>query len=383
MPVNFAKGIQLTLMMGPIIPLPAPREVINALDSVEVHTADDTGSGFQLTFQSTSKSALNTIFLIAAGNSVSPATPPLRVLLIVTLNGRPQPLFDGVMTNVQVQVGGPGFPGTLTVTGDDLTKVMDSQDFSGLPFPAMPIEARVALLCAKYAAFGIIPLPIPILFPDVQIPIDKIPAQKGTDLQYINELARSVGYVFYIEPGPVPGANIAYFGPEIKIGVPQPALNVDMDALTNVESLNFKFDPTVGVLPIVFIQNQLTRVPIPIPIPNINPLQPPLGLLPTPLANVKLMKETAKLNPMQAISRGLAEAAKSKDSVSADGSLDVLRYGRVLKPRGLVGVRGAGVAYDGLYYVQGVKSSLKRGEFKQSFTLTRNGLISITPKVPV
>jgi hypothetical protein len=383
MPVNLAKGVQLTLMMGPIIPLPAPREVIDALDSVEVHTADDTGSGFQLTFQSTSKSALNTIFLIAAGNSVSPATPPLRVLLIVTLNGRPQPLFDGVMTNVEVQAGGRGSPGTLTVTGDDLTKVMDSQDFSGLPFPAMPIEARVALLCAKYAAFGIIPMPIPILFPDVQIPIDKIPAQKGTDLQYINELARSVGYVFYIEPGPAPGANIAYFGPEIKIGVPQPALNVDMDALTNVESLNFKFDPTAGVLPIVFIQNQLTRVPIPIPIPNINPLQPPLGLLPTPLAKVKLMKETAKLNPMQAISRGLAEAAKSKDSVSANGSLDVLRYGRVLKPRGLVGVRGAGVAYDGLYYVQGVKSSLKRGEFKQSFTLTRNGLISITPKVPV
>jgi hypothetical protein len=369
--------------MGPIIPLPAPREVIDALDSVEVHTADGSGSGFQLNFQFTSKSALNTIFLIAAGNSTSMVTPPLRVLLIVTLNGRPQPLFDGVMTNVEVQAGGQGSSGTVTVTGEDLTKVMDSQDFSGLPFPAMPVEARVALLCAKYAAFGIIPLPIPILFPDVQIPIDKIPAQKGTDLQYIRELARKVGYVFYIEPGPTPGTNVAYFGPEIKIGVPQPALNLDMDALTNVESLNFTFDPTKGVLPIVFIQNQLTRVPIPIPIPNINPLQPPLGLLPTPLANLKIMKETAKLNPMQAISRGLAEAKESKDSVTANGSLDVLRYGRVLKPRGLVGVRGAGVAYDGLYYVQGVKSSLKRGEFKQSFKLTRNGLISITPKVPV
>jgi hypothetical protein len=95
------------------------------------------------------------------------------------------------------------------------------------------------------------------------------------------------------------------------------------------------------------------------------------------------MKETAKLNPMQAISRGLAEAKKSQDSVSATGSLDVLRYGRVLKARGLVGVRGAGVAYDGLYYVQSVKSSLKRGEFKQNFTLTRNALISITPRVTV
>lgn len=380
---RLAKGIQMTLMMGPIIPVPAPRVVMDALTGVEVRTSDGAASGFQLTFQFTSKSELNTIFLIAAGNTASIGTPPLRVLLIVTLNGTPQPLFDGVMTNVEVQAGNQGSPGTVTVTGEDLTKVMDMQDFSGLPFPAMPIEARVALLCAKYAAFGIIPLPIPILFPDVPIPIEKIPAQKGTDLQYIRELADDVGYVFYIEPGPAPGTNIAYFGPEIKLGVPQPALNVDMDALTNVESLNFSFDPTKGVLPIVFIQNQLTRVPIPIPIPNLNPLQPPLGVLPTPISNLKILKDTAKLNPMQAILRGLAEAKKSQDSVGAKGSLDVLRYGRVLKARGLVGVRGAGVAYDGLYYVQSVTSTLKRGEFKQSFNLTRNGLISITPRVPV
>ena len=97
------------------------------------------------------------------------------------------------MTNVEVQAGSQGSPGTVTVTGEDLTKVMDMQDFSGLPFPAMPIEARVALLCAKYAPFGIIPLPIPILFPDVPIPIDKIPAQKGTDLQYIQPAGRGRG----------------------------------------------------------------------------------------------------------------------------------------------------------------------------------------------
>jgi hypothetical protein len=86
---------------------------------------------------------------------------------------------------------------------------------------------------------------------------------------------------------------------------------------------------------------------------------------------------------MQAISRGLAEAKKSQDAVTASGTLDVLRYGRILKPRKLVGVRGAGIAYDGLYYVSSVTSTLKRGEFKQSFNLSRNGLISITPKVPV
>jgi hypothetical protein len=378
-----AKGIQLTLMVGPVIPVPAPRVVMDALDSVEVTTAAGSVSAFQLTFQFSAKSELNTIFLIAAGNSTSLGMPPLRVMLIVTLNGTPQPLFDGVMTNVEVQAGGNGSPGTVTVTGEDLTKVMDMQDWSGLPFPAMPIEARVALLCAKYAPFGLIPLVIPDLFPEVPIPVDKIPAQQGTDLAYIRLLAERIGYVFYIEPGPVAGTNIAYFGPEIKIGVPQPALNVDMDMLTNVESLNFSFDPTKGVLPIVFIQNQLTRVPIPIPIPNLNPLQPPLGLLPTPIANITMLKDTAKMTPIAAIKAGLKEAKKSQDSVTARGSLDVLRYGRPLKARGLVGVRGAGAAYDGLYYVQSVTSRLKRGEFKQSFNLTRNGLISITPRVPV
>jgi hypothetical protein len=46
-------------------------------------------------------------------------------------------------------------------------------------------------------------------------------------------------------------------------------------------------------------------------------------------------------------------------------------------------VRGAGPAYDGLYYVRTVTHNIKRGEFKQSFTLSRDGLVSLTPVVPV
>ena len=374
--------VHLSLLMGPVVPLAVPRLMIDALESVTVTSAAGSASGFQMRFKINSRSELNTIFLVAAGNNAGIATPPLRVLLVVTLNGASEPLFDGVVTNVEVQAGQQGQAGSITVTGEDLTKVMDMIDFSGLPYPAMPIEARVALICAKYAAFGVLPLPVPTLFPDVPIPVERIPAHQGTDLAYLNQLAEEVGYVFYIEPGPTAGTNVAYFGPEIKVGVPQPALNLDMDAHTNVESLNFSFDPTKGVLPIVYIQNQLTRAPIPIPIPNLNPLQPPLGAIPTPIANIKVLKDTAKLNPMQAISKGLNEAKKSQDAVTGSGTLGVLRYGRMLKARKLVGVRGVGIAYDGLYYVRSVTSTLRRGEFKQSFELTRNGLVSITPRVP-
>ena len=377
-----SSAIHLSLMMGPVVPLPAPAAVIDALEQVEVTHSAGERSGFQLRFKITAHSALNTLFLIAAGQNTSLGMPPLRVVLIVTLGGRPQPLFDGVATNMEVQPGQNDQPGSISVTGEDLTKVMDMLDFSGLPYPAMPIPARVALICAKYAAFGIVPLPIPELFPDVPVPVDHIPSHQGTDLAYIQELARKVGYVFYIEPGAAPLTNIAYFGPEIKVGPPQPALNIDMDSHTNVESLNFNFDPTKGKLPVVYIQNSLTRAPIPIPIPDLNPLQPPLGALPAPLANLEVLKDTAKMNPMQALSKGLAEAGKSQDAVTGSGTLDVLRYGRMLKARRLVGVRGAGIAYDGLYYVKRVKSTLKRGEFKQDFELTRNGLVSITPRVP-
>lgn len=376
-----SSGIHMTLMMGPVIPLPAPAVVMDALESVEVTSASGASSGFQMTLQCDSRSALNRIFVILGAQSVTPALPALRILLVVTVNGTPRPLFDGVLTRVQMQPSLRGAAGSITVTGDDLTRVMDGIDWSGLPFPAMPIEARVALICAKYAPFGILPLVVPTVFFDVPLPIDEIPAQQGTDLDYLYELADEVGYEFYIEPGPVAGTNVAYFGPEIKVGVPQPALNVDMDALTNVESLDFKFDPHQGVLPVVLIQNKLTRLPIPIPIPDLNPLQPPLGLLPTPVANVKFLKDTAKLSPLKALERGVVEAARSQDAVSASGSLDVLRYGRPLQARGLVGVRGAGMAYDGLYFVRSVTSTLKRGEFKQRFELTRNGLISTVPRV--
>jgi hypothetical protein len=370
------KGIYLTLLVGPVVPLPAPKIALEALTNVQVTTAAGSASGFQLSFTLNNRSPLQTLFLIAGAQ-----TPLLRVILIATINGNPNVLIDGVMTNQQVSPGGKPGESTLTITGEDLTKVMALQDFSGIPYPAMPPEARVALIIAKYAVFGVIPLVIPSPFTDLPIPVERIPIHQGTDLSYVRQLASNVGYVFYIDAGPVPGTNIAYWGPEIKIGVPQPPLNFDMDAQTNIESLNFSCNTAETVLPIVFIQNSLTKFPIPIPIPKLNPLQPPLGAIPVPITNVTMLKETAKLSPMAAIGLGLAVAARSADAVSGTGTLDVVRYGRLLKARQLVGVRGAGTAFDGLYYVKSVTTTMKQGELKQSFELTRNGLVSITPRV--
>jgi hypothetical protein len=271
---------------------------------------------------------------------------------------------------------------TLSITGEDLSAVMNQVDLSGLPFPGMSPDLRVLTILSKYAAFGVVPLVVPAIAPDVPIPIDKIPTQKGTDLAYIRQLAHEAGYVFYIEPGPVPGVSTAYWGPQIKIGVPQAALNVNMDSWTNVESLSFRYEPQKAVLPIVFLQEPNSKASIPIPIPSVNPLNPPLGAVIPISTTVEQLKETAKLSPAQALMIGLARATETGDVVTGEGRLDVMRYGGILSARQLVGVRGAGPGFDGLHYVQKTTHHLKRGEYKQSFTLKRNGIISNLPLVP-
>lgn len=370
-------NIQLSLMMGPVVPVPVTRGIVEALQSVTVTRATGEPSGFQLVFQFSSKSPLNTLLLL-----LGQVGPFIRVVITVMVNGMPHVLMDGVVVNHQVSPDVQTGRSTLTVTGSDLTAVMGFIQFTGIPYPAMPREARVLLIVAKYAVYGMIPLVVPSVFLDVPIPVDRIPTHQGTDLEYVTGLADEVGYVFYIDPGPAPLTNIAYWGPEIKVGPPQPALNVNMDVHTNVESLGFQFDGASKVMPIVFVQNELTKVPIPIPIPDISPLNPPLGVIPPFPARFELMADTAKLNPVQAVMLGLAKAAKTSDAVTGTGSLDVLRYGHVLKARSLVGVRGAGQAFDGLYFVKSVTHRIQRGEYKQDFTLTRNGLISTVPRVP-
>jgi hypothetical protein len=375
------KGIHLTLMIGPLVPVPVPQSVLDALTDVEVKTSEKGPSVFQLTFSLNKRSPLHTLFLLSGGKPLL----FMRVVIVITLKGMSEVIMDGVITNHQIAPGSDTSHPSLVITGEDLTKLMDMQDFSGFPFPATPAEGRVALLLAKYAFLGIIPLVIPSILIDIPLPTGIIPSQQGTDLAYIKALAERVGYVFYIEPGPQPGTNKAYWGPQIKLGIPQPALNIDMDAHTNVESLSFSFDNQKNRIPTVYIYNELTKAVIPIPIPPITPLNPPLGLLPplpTSLGDLKPVDPSlSKLSIPQAIMIGIAKASQWAEAVTGQGRLDVLRYGRILKARQLVGVRGVGSAYEGLHYVTSVTHKIKRGEYKQSFELSRNGLLSTIPKV--
>lgn len=367
--------IHLTLYAGSILAVPVSAEIVQAVRSVQVTVTSGQRSAFQIVLANSRRSTI--------GRTLIPAgllDPGVRIVIAVTVNGIQTVLMDGIITRQEAGFSNEIGQSAVTLTGEDLTVLMDLEKRK-LPFPPLPAFGRVALILARYLLYGVIPLTIPEIFPDVPIPIQKIKSQTDTDLVTIQTLAKENGYVFYLDPGPAPGVSKAYWGPEIRFGVPQPALRVDMDAATNVDSLSFSFDGLQRKTMTVEIQEPITKMAIPIPLPDIGLLSPPLALRPAPALRTEPLEGAAKENPISAIAKGLAKVAESADAVTGSGQLNVLRYGRILSARGLVGVCGAGLGYSGLYYVKSVTHNIKPGEYTQSFSLARNGLVSITPEV--
>ena len=95
----------------------------------------------------------------------------------------------------------------------------------------MPPSTRVLLILAKYAAFGVIPQVIPSVVDDPPLPDRADPAAARHRLR-LHPAARARRRLRVL-PGAGAGARrrrSAYWGPEIRVGMPQPALTAGMDA---------------------------------------------------------------------------------------------------------------------------------------------------------
>ena len=363
-------GVRLLLLVGDTIPLPAPGSLATALANVEVTSDDRTGDGFQLGFRVT-KETLD--FGPLRDGSLDPFK---RVVVAVLFGVVPEVLIDGVITHQDLAPSDEPGASTLTVTGRDLTQMLDLEE-KNEEYPNQPDFVIATRVLASYAKFGLVPQPMPTT--DVPIFLQRIPRQQETDLAFMRRLAQRNGFVFYVEPL-LPGVSTAYFGPENRLGIPQPALTTNMGASTNLRSIRFAQDGLAPVAPQGTFVEPITKTSLPIPpLPSLK--VPPLALSPTRARRTVLTRDTAQENPAQAALSVLSTAASAPDSVTAQGEVDTVRYGHALRARRLVGVRGVGFAYDGLYYVRRVTHTIEPGSYSQRFTLTREGTGSLVPAV--
>jgi hypothetical protein len=364
-------GVRTILLLGKTVPVPASYDITSALSRVEVTNDSQSGDGFQITFTLGKDTPLDYGLLVTG--ALAPFT---RVIIGVLLGMVPEVLIDGIITHHQFQPSPEPGQSTLTVTGKDVSAMMDLKE-KNESYENQPDFVIVTRLIAEYAQYGLVPAVIPTI--DVPIMLQRIPRQQETDFRFIKRLAQRNGYVFYIEPVTF-GVNIAYWGPESRIGLPQPALSLNMGTSTNLKSISFTQDALAPVGTEGTFVEPITHTAIPIPsLPSLR--VPPLALMPDQPRRTTIQRETANQNPLQAATTAIAAVTNAPDSVTGSGEVDSLRYGSVLRARKLVGVRGVGFRYDGLYYVRRVSHTLERGKYEQRFTISREGTGSITPVV--
>lgn len=375
------QALSLTLFIGQTTPRPVPTLLSEAVESLEIVQTDAGRSGFQIVFRVGRSQPADLQDDPVLTNSL--LQPFNRVIVTVTLDARVHVLMDGIITYLEFAPSLEPGDSLFTVTGEDVSVMMDLEEKS-IEHPAQNEKDIVSKLIAAYSRYGLVPkLGTPAVSDRPQT-TERVPVQLGTDLAYIQELADRYAFLFYVTPGPTVGQNTAYWGPPERKGTPLKPLTVNMGSATNVESINFQYDALAVTQVAGQVQDRKT-----------NQIQPVMqsSSTRTPLSRSAAInaahirttqfRETARLKTY-ADARAQALLDRSTDRVlTVTGQLDTLVYGSLLERGKLVDVRGVGYTYDGAYYINQVVHSIREGEYKQRFQLSREGLETMVSRVNV
>jgi uncharacterized protein len=174
-------------------------------------------------------------------------------------------------------------------------------------------------------------------------------AQRGTDHEFLRELARRKGYEFFVQ-----GAK-AFFRPAKLDGAPQKLIAVNFGEETNCTQFRVAADGTAPTsAAIVFLDPMTGSVK--------ESRRDSSGLPPLGTDTLDTLRGAVGVPQTLQIGRrlGCMDQARADDYatgllrrngwwVTASGSLNGLRYGRVLRSRKTVTVKGVGPRYNGVY----------------------------------
>ena len=157
------------------------------------------------------------------------------MVLVVTFGGVPRVLMDGVITHRELTPGAaPGSPAHRNRRG------RQRDDGPGGEVGRAPGQDEASIanrIIPRYASMGLDPASDAAAVGRPTVAGRAGAVQQGTDLATSRTMAPASAIVFYVVPRAAPMVNTAYWGPPVRIGVPQRALSVDLGAETNVRQL--------------------------------------------------------------------------------------------------------------------------------------------------
>lgn len=204
--------------------------------------------------------------------------------------------------------------------------------------------------------------------------------QRGTDWDFVRQLARRNGFCCYLEPDPVSGKVTAHFKRRAVEGSPQPHLAL-LHPEANARWLDLQL-VTTG--PVRFVGASIDPLAKRLVRSEGAPVLAPMG--PQPMEDLVRRLESAGASgttgllrdpfPLDAAiqAEGSGATDRSAFAVEVRGELDVAQYRGLLRARRPVLVKGVGHAFAGAYYVRTVRTTLEGGGLSQTFVGQRNAL---------
>ena len=204
---------------------------------------------------------------------------------------------------------------------------------------------------------------------------DQTMIQRGTDIQFLQQLARRNGFEVYVETNGTTGIVEGHFHAPALDLPSQGVLSVNMRDATNVNSFNARFDmlrPSTAQatnLDVESRENQQAQVSS----SRLSALGRETALTPQRQRRV-LPSQTGltRTGELQAYAQAVAD--QSALAITAEGELNTVAYGGVMRAKRPILVRGAGQQFSGTYYVERVLHTLTPDSYKQKFTLRRNAV---------
>lgn len=374
------------LLIGPpSAPAKAPPDLVNALRSLEVTQGDGgaTGEyqqGFRMVFGAERGRAAREDYPLLKSPLLKPGR---RVVISVTVRATPRVLFDGIIT--RQELAGDDEP-VVTVLGRDLSILMDLAQV-GKRRPGQGDKEAALEILGRYSAYGISAKADSPTTSSPATEQQRVPIQTGSDLAHLRALAAQNGFIFYLKAGPAEKRSQACWGKQPRDAPEQLAISTRLGAGTNVEALSFSYDGLRPTQVVGAYADPDKAEPAPVQAlarKGDKAFSTAEGLKADAEFVRKRRAFDTPFDTAQALARAQAQANRSAEqAISATGTLETNRYGDLLFAPGVVGVRGAGAGYDGLYYVASVTHTITPERYTQAFRLSREGTGSTTQKVKV
>jgi phage protein D len=202
---------------------------------------------------------------------------------------------------------------------------------------------------------------------------DHTEMQRGTDIQFLQSLAQRNGYECYVELNPESGIVEGHFHKPRLQQSPQGVLTVNMGDATNVNSFQANFDmlqATTAKAANVDVHSSDQQST-----DSDSAEDKSLGSASTvPADNPRqvLISGTGLADTGELQTAAQAEVDRSAFAITAEGEVNTVAYGDVLRAKRPVLVRGAGKQFSGIYYVQRVTHTFTGDGYTQHFSLKRN-----------